>query len=299
MNDIPLRDRTALAARRLTVDLGNFHLLHYRRVDGFLVTAKNSGTHWLRFMLSHALALQHGLPAPLHSSGRASDDFVGHPKWGRKYPQVPFIGSSHNVPSALFAQPFVAGLVRSPPIVVLVREIGEAMLSHWVKWGPQMGLSLSDYVALPAPGRRDIADVWWYMDFFNRWGRMAMTFPERVLVVRYEDLVEDAEGWLGRINQHLNLGLGGEAIAVAANLSDRTTLRERLDPDYGEEIVSDPVRRGSVRFSEAGEAHLADLYARHLRYAFGYKELQPEAPAMPARTPARTTFAPRVHRVSR
>jgi hypothetical protein len=275
MGEIGMRDRAALAVRRLAVDLGNFHLLHYRRVDGFLVTAKNSGTHWLRFMLSHALALQHGLPAPLHSSGRASDDFVGHPKWGRKYPQIPFIGSSHNVPSALFAQPVVADMVRSPPIVVLVREIGEAMLSHWVKWGPQMGLGLSDYARLPPPGRKDIADVWWYMDFFNRWGRMAMAFPERVLVVRYEDLLEDPEEWLRRIDGRLKLGLDAKSIATAAALADRGTLRERLDPDYGEEIVSDPVRRGSVRFSEADEAHLAGLYARHLRYAFGYAELQP------------------------
>ena len=33
------------------------------------------------------------------------------------------------------------------------------------------------------------------MDLFNRWGRMAVTFPERALVVRYEDLLSDAEGW--------------------------------------------------------------------------------------------------------
>ena len=34
-------------------DLSRFHLLHYgARVDGFLVSGHNSGTHWLRFMLS-------------------------------------------------------------------------------------------------------------------------------------------------------------------------------------------------------------------------------------------------------
>jgi hypothetical protein len=280
-----------LAARGLATDVSNFHLLHYRRVDGFLVTGKNSGTHWLRFMLSHALALQHDLPAPIHSSGRASDDFVGHPKWGRKYPQLPFIGSSHNVPSTVFSLPVTARLVRSPPIVVLVREISEAMLSYWVKWGPKIGLSLADYARLPPPGRKDVADVWWYIDFFNRWGRMALTFPERVLVVRYEDLLQDAEAWLGRIDQHLSLGLEPGAIAAAAALADRSTLRERLDPDYGEEIVSDPVRRGSARFSAEDEAHLAALFARHLRHDFGYGEPPPKktvesAPAIARRRKA-------------
>lgn len=277
MDQAGLKEAAALAKRRLTVDLSNFHLLQYRRVDGFLVTAKNSGTHWLRFMLSHALARQYGLPAPLHSSGRASDDFVGHPKWGQKYPQVPFIGSSHNIPSALFAQPWFVGLVRSPPIVVLVRDIREAMLSHWVKWGPQLGLSLPDYVRLPAPGRKDIADAWWYMDFFNRWGRMAMTFPERVLIVRYEDLLHDAPTWLARISSHLGLGLGPDAVAAAAKLSDRGSLRARLDPEYGEEIVPDPIRREAAAFSAADEAHLRALFARRLDHAFGYEGLRSDA----------------------
>jgi hypothetical protein len=271
-----LKEAMALATRRLSVDLSNFHLLHYRHVDGFLVTAKNSGTHWLRFMLSHALARQYGLPAPLHSSGRASDDFIGHPKWGRKYPQVPFIGSSHNVPSALFAQTWFAGAVRSPPVVVLVRDIREAMLSHWVKWGPQLDLSLHDYVRSPAPGRREVADAWWYIDFFNRWGRMAVTFPERVLIVRYEDLQADAQTWLTRISAHLVLGLEAEAIALAAKLSDRGSLRARLDPEYGEEIVPDPIRRGTAAFNAEDEAHLRAVFARHLRHAFGYAGLRSE-----------------------
>jgi hypothetical protein len=273
MSGTGLKEQAALTARRLSVDLSNFHLLHYRHVDGFLVTAKNSGTHWLRFMLSHALARRHGLPAPLHSSGRASDDFIGHPKHGRKYPQVPFIGSSHNVPSALFAQPWFRELFRSPPVVVLVRDIREAMLSHYVKWGPRLGLSLSDYVRSPAPGRREVADAWWYIDFFNRWGRMAMTFPEAILIVRYEDLLEDAETWLGRIDAHLKLGLDAGSIRAAAALADRETLRSRLDPEYGEEIVPDAQQRAGVRFSAEDEAHLQAIFDRHLAHAFGYDGL--------------------------
>jgi hypothetical protein len=277
-----LKEATALAARRLSVDLSNRH------VDGFLVTAKNSGTHWLRFMLSQGLARQYGLPAPLHSSGRASDDFIGHPKWGRKYPRVPFIGSSHNVPSALFAQPWFVEAVRSPPIVVLVRDVREAMLSHWVKWGPQLDLSLHDYVRSPAPGRKDVADAWWYIDFFNRWGRMAVTFPERVLIVRYEDLIEDAHTWLERINTHLGLGLEAEALSLAAKFSDRGSLRARLDPEYGEEIVPDPIRRGSASFTAEDEAHLRAVFRRRLRHAFGYAGLRSEE----AKTDAAAEVAP-------
>ena len=46
-------DRLALLAADLRDDLSRFHLLHYGdRVDGFLISGHNSGTHWLRFMPS-------------------------------------------------------------------------------------------------------------------------------------------------------------------------------------------------------------------------------------------------------
>ena len=35
-------------------DVSNFFLYQYRDVDAFLITGKNSGTHWLKFMLSCA-----------------------------------------------------------------------------------------------------------------------------------------------------------------------------------------------------------------------------------------------------
>src|SRR5476649_146880 len=98
---VKLQVRIALVWRGLLIDLSNFHLLQYRNVGGFLVSGKNSGTHWLRFMLSHAMARRYDLPPPAHSCGRDSEDFMGHPAWPRKHPHIPFIGVSHNLPSRL------------------------------------------------------------------------------------------------------------------------------------------------------------------------------------------------------
>ena len=53
----------ALAWRALFIDLSNFLLIEHRRVGGFLISGKNSGTHWLRFMLSHAMARRYGCQA--------------------------------------------------------------------------------------------------------------------------------------------------------------------------------------------------------------------------------------------
>jgi hypothetical protein len=260
----------ALLARRLRTDLSNFHLLHYRSIDGFLVTGKNSGTHWLRCMLSHALAHQFDLPAPDHTSGRASEDFIGHPRWRPKHAHLPHIGSSHTLPSAISGAPLVRRLLGLPPVVVLVRSIPDAMLSHYVKWGAQNDLSLADYVHLPAPGRRDLADVWWYIDFFNRWGAIAQACPRDVLIVRYEDLRADTGFWLERVAAHLGLQLGEAAVAAALAASDRDFLRARLDPAYGETIVPDRKLRESVAYSADDQAYLRDLLRTRLKFDFGY-----------------------------
>lgn len=257
-------------ARALRTDLSNFHLLHYRTVDGFLVTGKNSGTHWLRCMLSHAMARQFDLPPPERTSGRGSEDFIAHPRWPQKHAGLPRIGSSHTIPSAIAGAPLMRRLFDLPPVVVLVRSIPDAMLSHWVKWGEAKELTLSDYVRLPAPGRRDIADVWWYLDFFNRWGAMAHACPGDVLIVRYEDLREDAGPWLARIAAHLGVSLSEEAIKAALDASAMEFVRDRLDPAYGEDIVPDRQRRTRVDFTAADRAYLNTLLAERLRFSFGY-----------------------------
>ncbi len=268
--NLDLSAKFALLTRSIRTDLSNFHLLHYRSIDGFLVTGKNSGTHWLRCMLSHALARQFDLPAPDRTSGRDSEDFIGHPRWRPKHEHLPHIGSSHTLPSAISGAPLVRRLFGLPPVVVLVRSIPDAMLSHYVKWGAQNDLSLADYVRLPAPGRRDIADVWWYIDFFNRWGAIAQACPRDVMIVRYEDLKADTGLWLGRVAEHLGLELSEAALAAALAASDLEFLRKRLDPAYGEEIVPDRKVRESIGYSAEDRAYLRDLLKAQLKFDFGY-----------------------------
>lgn len=270
MRSLSAKDRLVLASRDVATDMNNFHLLHYRRIDGFLVTAKNSGTHWLKYMLSHALANELGLPPPLHASGRTANDYVGHPKWPHKYAQAPRIGSSHNLPSSILAWRPVFNALKLPPIVVLVRDIEQAMLSHYVKWRGESGLSLSDYVHVPPPGRKSVADIWWYINFFNRWGRMAAKFPDKILVVRYEEIRRDQNDWLTRIQRHYNLSLSPRSIEVGVAASRREEMRSKLDPNAGELIIPADHDRRVARFSPEDQAHLRAVLAENLKYSFGY-----------------------------
>ena len=259
-------DATRLALRQLENDLQSFHLINYGgRVDGFLVTAKNSGTHWLRFMASHAIAHHLGLPPPAHSSGPGSDDFIGHPKHARVHPGAPRIGSSHTIPSRLIALAARGGLVSLPPTVVLVRDLRQALLSYYVKWREAYGLgSLSDYLRRPAPGTRRIDDVWWFIRFFNAWAGLQAALPGRVLVIRHEDLAADPARQIARVWAHWGVTLNDADLAAALAVSGRDAVAANLDPGHAETIIPDSAVREALALSREDEAFLDALLARHL-----------------------------------
>lgn len=260
-----------LALRDLDSDVSSHHLVRYAsRVDGYLVTAKNSGTHGLRFMLSNAIAHHLELPPPARSSGPSSDAFIGHPKHGFTHERAPRIGSSHNIPSRLLTLTNHDTL-SLPPTVVLVRDIREALLSYYVKWAERYALGgLPEFLRRPAPGQRKIDDLWWFIRFFNRWGEAAVGRPGEVLVVRHEDIRADPATWVRRIWSHWGVTLTQADIAAAVAVSGKAATARSLDPTHGETIVPDQARRDAVRLSPADEAYLAEMFARHLQHDFGY-----------------------------
>lgn len=265
-----VKERVGLLARDTAADFSNFHLLHYRHIDGFMVTAKNSGTHWLKYLISNTLATELNLPRPRYASGRSANDFVGNPKWPHKYPQAPRIGSSHNLPSSFLGIWPIFRALRLPPVVVLVRDIEQAMLSHYVKWREESGLSLSDYVRVRPPGRKGVADIWWYIDFFNRWGQFSARYPDRILVLRYEDLRAEPARWLDVVLRHYRIKVKPSSINAAVAASRREVMRRELDPNAGELIIPEDRDRVSVSFSEEDRALIRALLAKHLKHSFGY-----------------------------
>jgi hypothetical protein len=259
-----------LLAADLRDDLSRFHLLHYAdRVDGFLISGHNSGTHWLRFMLSTAIAHRLELPRPAYSSGPQSDLYIGHARHRRRFPQAPRIGSSHHMPSRLVALLGAVGLVKLPPVVLLVRRIPDSLLSYFFKWREAKGLGALDRYLAKAPTAQGV-DLWWFIRFFNRWGLLSRIFRERVMVVRYEDVQRDPETWVRRIWDHWGVTLDDEDLAAAMSVSSRDAVQAHLDPEYGEDITPDPQARVAVRYAEPEVALLEARLAQHLRFDFGY-----------------------------
>jgi hypothetical protein len=262
----------ALLAADVRDDLSRFHLLHYgARVDGFLISGHNSGTHWLRFMLSTAIAHKLSLPPPVYSSGPHSDVYIGHARHRRRFPQAPKIGSSHHMPSRLIAWLGARKLITLPPVVLLVRRIPDSLLSYFFKWQDAKALGpLDEYVARPP--RAQGVDLWWFIRFFNRWGALKRVFADRVLVVRYEDVERDPQTWVRRIWAHWGQDLDDADLAAAMAVSSRTVLQARLDPEYGEDIAPERVARQAVQYAEPDRALMERRLTRHLRHAFGYAD---------------------------
>jgi hypothetical protein len=265
--------RLRLLAADIRDDLSRFHLLHYAgRVDGFLVSGHNSGTHWLRFMLSAAIAHRLDLPRPQRSSGPDSDAFIAHARHPRRFPSAPKIGSCHHMPSRLVALFGALGWLKLPPMVVLVRNIPDALTSYFFKWREEKALGgLIDYVRR-APRAQGV-DVWWFIRFFNRWGLLRRVFRDQVLIVRYEDLQGDPEAWVRRIWSHWGVELSDADVAAAMAVRTREAVAAHLDPGYGETIVPERQAREQARLSFDEAAVVGGRLVEHLRCDFGYAAL--------------------------
>ena len=266
------REDLAAAWTNFKADTGNFHMLHYRHVDGFFVSAKNSGTQWFTFMLSHALAEQYGIEPPAFSSGPGRDAIIG-PAKQKPIPGVPKIAVSHTIPSVMFSWRLMHLLFDIPRTVVLVRDIRHALESIYVKWLNDLpagqGLSFTDYVEGDPWQRREHADIWWSIQFFNHWGDVLAARPGQNMLIRYEDAIEAPGEWVDKVARHYGIDLTPAAIAAAEAVSTREAVRARLDP-AAPKAVSDEDERASIRLSAKEEEILRRILSRHLRYDFGY-----------------------------
>lgn len=269
-----LRTEDIQAAFRTTrLDMSNFHLVHHRHVDGILASAKNSGTHWLKYMLSHAIANQYGVEPPEHSSGPAWDDIIGNPRVPPRYDHLPRITSTHTIPSRLITLPVARRMVTIPPVVVLVRDIREALISNYVKWqglGHHGDATFAEFVRGDVSGKRYVADTWWYTRFHNHWGDIAAAFPSRVHIVRYEDLKRTPCETLGSVASHLGVPLSEASLNAGLKVGDRKTVRARLDPCGRGDIVRDAEKNTDTKFSPESTNILRHILSRHLKYDYGY-----------------------------
>jgi hypothetical protein len=252
-------------------DLTNLSLLGYRDFDGFLVSMHNSGTQWTKYMLSMALSHEYGLPEPRYVQNASSNELVGHPKHPRKHPHAPRIASSHSIPPIWFDSRLLQTAVNFPQYAILVRDIRASLVSTYEKWKDTYAVSFSEFLNGDPAGKRYASDVWWFIHFLNRWGRLVARFPDKIRVVRYEDLRNNTGDELKGVFDHFGISVSAESVTHAVRESSKDKMASRYDPDNPEQnIVRNDPRPYQRWYSASDDELLNQILRDNLKYALGY-----------------------------
>ncbi len=248
----------------------NFTILRHRAFQGILVTSKNSGTHWVKYMLAVALAETHGIAPPQYFSEEAVRPYIGWPKDKPVYAELPRLAFSHTIPHRFADWAWARRLVGLPPYVLLVRHPMSALASHFAKWGADLKVDWITYLKGDPTGVSYRCDLYWLARFWNRWGDWLARDPQRICLIQYEAVRQDPCEALERIASHWGISLTSSALDAAIEAGTKEAMAQKIDPDGEPNVLQTRTERLQDQFS--GEA--MDLYreriARCFKHALGY-----------------------------
>jgi hypothetical protein len=254
-----------LRARIINRGLFSPTTLRHRRFDGQIVSMKQSGSHWLKYMLGLTLAKIHNLPPPAHIQ---DDAIIGHPKTPPRYGNIPQIVHSHTIPHYLNRSRRLVCLVHFPKYLILVRDMRDALVSHFEKWKDEYGVSFSTYLRGDMRGRYG-NDIWLQIRFLNAWGAVAKRQPERTQVLKYEALCGDTKGELARVCAFFGIaGATPSILAEVVGQASKDEMAMRPNPEVRLSVVR--VAERSTLYSPEDRRFIAETCRRNLRHSFGY-----------------------------
>ena len=280
MTNFGTYERFHLYRRAINRQLFNPTTVKHREFDCHIATAKLCGTHWIKYMLSLALAERYDLAPPAHIK---DDSIVGHTKNPPRHAHIPQIAVTHSHPHYLLRVSNIFRVLDLPKFVVLVRDPRDILVSMYEKnrgehlkkkMSTEDDVSFSQFIRGDVTGNTRIGDIWQIILFFNAWGPVVAAQPENVMPVRYEDLKGDTAGTLRKICDHAGLrDIPDDVLARAVAGSSKEHMRQKLDKS--EDVYDKSVNLGQRNFKswyDAGDrSFLEDTCKRYLRCDFGYK----------------------------
>jgi len=248
-------------------DCFNFSLLAHRDFDAMLITMHQSGTHWLKYMLTLTLAKKLGLGNPEYIQ---SDIFFGNPSSYQCGYEITKIASAHSIPHLLASSKLFNKILRFPKYLILVRDMCASLVSNFEKWKDHA--EYTDFSTLlrgDEKGNRFNNDIWWCMRFYNAWGRVLENMPESTMYVRYEDLKINTYGVLKNISDFLGLELSNEQLQHGIHGASKNKMQVKHDPT-ALTVVRNEKRNPIAWFSETDKQFFISACKDHLEYDFGY-----------------------------
>lgn len=260
----------AYRAKVLNETWTNFSVLRHGAFDGMLVTSKNSGTHWLKYMLAVALAETYCIAPPQYFSENAVRPYIGWPKDKPVYPQLPRLAFSHTIPHRLADWSWARGMAGLPSYVLAVRHPMSVLASHHAKWEYDIKVDWLTYLEGDPAGARYRCDIYWLARFWNRWGQVMARQDGGILVVHYEDTLKDPRRILEAVDRHWNLKLTSAAIDAAIQAGTKDAMAKKVDPAAEPNVLQN--RKTSLTELFSGEA--LEIYRRKVgelfRHDLGY-----------------------------
>ena len=256
-------DELLLRARSLEGGLLNLRTMRYQRYDGILVSMQQSGTRWIRYMLTLVLAKLYDLELPDNIQGRT---VVGRPR----YPQTPQIRDTTMSPHYFLRSRTLFRLFRVPNHLILVRDLRDSLVSYYEKQKDKYNFDFSTYLRGDIRRNKYRTDIWTRIRFLNGWGAVVERQPEHVAVLKYEDLKADTRGQLARVCEHFGIeGVTPDLIDDVVAVSSKSEMAKRVKPS-SRSVRMDP-RPADEWYSDEDRRFVAEVCRRHLKYTFGYR----------------------------
>lgn len=254
--------------QRLTRDYTNFSLYHHRRLDAHLVSMHQSGTNWVKHLLSMVLVREFGLPEPddIHDNR-----IVTHPRTPTPFPGIPKIAQSHNIPSPLLAWLAGSGLAGLPKIILIIRDLRVVLESHYRKYETRYRVPFSEYLRVPSSNKKFSKNIWWDFRFLNSWSSMLQHMPDRILVVKYENLCRNTTAEVQRMLDFLGIKYAQGTLDFAVASSSKEIMKRKdTAPKDGFAVVRTDRRPAMSLYTADDKAYFKGLCRKYLRDDFGY-----------------------------
>jgi hypothetical protein len=260
----------AYAARVRKDNWENFSVLRHGAFDGFLVTSKNSGTHWLKYMLAVALADTYGIERPKYFSENAVRPYISWAKDKPVHAALPKLAFSHTIPHRLADWGWARGLAGLPPYVLAIRHPMSILASHHAKWEYDIKVDWLTYLKGDATGKKYRCDIHWLARFWNRWGEVEARYPGTILKVHYEQTQKDPRATLEAVARHWNLALTPAAIDAALNEGTKEAMAKKIDPDAEPNVLQNRKTALSDLFTDDALSLYREGIADLFRFDLGY-----------------------------
>ncbi len=272
------KNQLYLLARAGNRQLFNPTVIKHRQFDCHIATAKQCGTHWIKYMLSLVLCNLHSLPYPENIK---ADTVVGHTKTPPQYNQIPQIAVTHSHPHYFLRIPNFIDNFGVPKLIVLVRDPRDILVSSYEKTKGEYldkkmeraNVTFSNYLQGDVTGKTRIEDIWGLTLFFNSWYPVLQSNPDHTLMVHYEDMIENTEQILSRVCQFIGLdGVTDDILKKVVEDSSRRKMKKNIDPNEAQAEKSVNIARRNFRewYNDNDRQFTDDVFSRYLKYDFGY-----------------------------